>query len=347
VTDAVDRRQFLSRSLCAAAALRAAPSLAEWPLAASPTAFLYDDIYLEHDAGERHPESPERLRAIDRHVRQAEWYSRLLQLKSKPVDVDTLALVHDREYIAKVKSEVESGAKKLSTGDTNISAASYRVALAAVGGVLGALDTVMTGKAKNAFCAVRPPGHHTGPSRGMGFCVFNNVAVAARYAQKKYGLDRVLIADWDVHHGNGTQDTFYRDGSVMYVSTHQSPFYPRTGAREETGEGKGAGLTVNRPVAEGTSSEEIVAYWRNDFFPAAKKFKPDLVLLSTGFDSRIDDRLGRLKITDDGYREMTKLMLEVASASAKHRLVAVLEGGYNVEGLASGVVAHMDELVKA
>ena len=324
MTDALDRRAFLARSLGAAAALSVAPSLDEWRLAASPTAYLYDDIYLEHDAGARHPESPERLRAIERHVRQAEWYGKLLQLKSKPADIDTLALVHDREYIAKVKTEIESGATKLSTGDTNVSAASYRVALAAVGGVLGALDNVMEGKAKNAFCAVRPPGHHATPNRGMGFCIFNGVAIAARYAQKKYGVDRVLIADWDVHHGNGTQDTFYRDGSDMNVSTHQSPFYPRTGAPAETGEGKGAGLIMNRAVPEGTSSEEIVGYWRNDFLPAAKKFKPDLVLLSTGFDSRIDDRLGRLKVTDDGYREMTKLMLEVASASAKHRLVAVL-----------------------
>ncbi len=181
----------------------------------------------------------------------------------------------------------------------------------------------------------------------MGFCLFNNVAIAARYAQSKYKIERVLIADWDVHHGNGTQDIFYENNKVFFMSTHQSPWYPWTGKRRETGKGKGKGFTMNRPFPAGAGNEEIIGAFRNDLLPAAKKFRPELTLISAGFDSRIGDPLGRFKIDDQGYRELTKIMLEIADIAGEGKLVSILEGGYNLKGLASAVVAHIDELLKA
>ena len=181
----------------------------------------------------------------------------------------------------------------------------------------------------------------------MGFCLFNGVAIAARYVQEVYGAERVLIADWDVHHGNGTQDTFYSDGTVFFMSTHQSPLYPRTGAVDEIGEGAGEGLTMNRPFPPGSGNEEIVGAFRNDLLPAAREFKPDFTLISAGFDSRFGDRLGDLEVDDEGFRELTRIMLEIAHVNGGGRLVSVLEGGYTPDGLASAVVAHMDELQKA
>ena len=193
------------------------------------TGYLYDDLFLEHDSGDGHRESPARLTAIRDRIGEAVWQENLLHIQSLEATLDTVALVHTGEYIDLVRAECEAGSTRLSTGDTNISPASYSVALAGVGGVVAAVDLVMNREAKNAFCAVRPPGHHASAERGMGFCLFNNVAIAARYAQRAHGVERVLIADWDVHHGNGTQDTFYSDGSVFFMSTHQSPLYPNTG----------------------------------------------------------------------------------------------------------------------
>ncbi len=181
----------------------------------------------------------------------------------------------------------------------------------------------------------------------MGFCIFNVVAVAARYAQRTHGVERVLIADWDVHHGNGTQDIFYEDESVFYMSTHQSPFYPGTGARNETGAGEGVGTTMNRPFRAGAGDREIVGAFRDDLLPAAREFRPDLVIVSAGFDSRVDDLLGGFQVTDQGFRELTRIMLEIAEIAGNGRLVSVLEGGYSLSGLASAAEAHVDELVGA
>lgn len=311
------------------------------------TGYLYSDLFLDHDSGEGHRESPERLTAIRERVGGAEWRGSLVDIPAPEVDSETLALVHTPEYIDLVRAECESGATRLSTGDTNISPQSYTVALAGVGGIVAAVDRVMNGGAKNAFCAVRPPGHHASAERGMGFCLFNGVAVAARFAQHRYGVDRVLIADWDVHHGNGTQDTFYRDGSVLFMSTHQSPLYPNTGMIEETGEGPGAGLTMNRPFGPGAGNDELIGAFRNDLLPAARAFQPDLVLISAGFDSRIDDPLGSFQVDDEGFRELTRILLEIADLHAGGRVVSVLEGGYNPAGLASAVTAHVEELTKA
>jgi len=309
--------------------------------------YLYDEIYLKHDTNEYHPETPRRLPAINNRIKQAEWYNDLLLLKAEPVNIETISMVHDLHYIETAQRECEQRLNILSTGDTAICRESFNVAGKAVGGVLNAVDTVMSGQAGNAFCAVRPPGHHATQTRGMGFCIFNNIAIAARYAQKKYDVKRVLIADWDVHHGNGTQDIFYDDDTVFFMSTHQYPWYPGTGSVSEIGIHKGKGFTLNRPFGSGAGNDEIIGAFKNDFLQAAKDFKPDLTLISAGFDSHIDDPLGGFEIDDEGFRELTKIMLEIAGISGQGRLISILEGGYNLQSLASAVYAHIDELHKA
>lgn len=306
--------------------------------------YLYDDIYLEHDAGMGHPESPDRLTAINKAVKGADWYPDLVRPKATPVSIDILSLVHDPRYIELVERECKAGYMMLSTGDTNVCEESYDIALQAVGGVLAAVDAVFGKKAKNAFCAVRPPGHHASKNRGMGFCLFNNIAAAARYAQKKYNVERVLIGDWDVHHGNGTHDIFYSDGSVFFMSTHQYPWYPGTGRHDEIGEGNGKGFTMNRPFPAGAGNKEIISAFKDDLLPAAKKFKPDFTLISAGFDSHVRDYLGGFRIDDDGFRELTKIMMEIADITGEGRLVSILEGGYNLDSMASAVMVHMEEL---
>ncbi len=340
------RREFLLGTLGATALLSQQGCLAEF-LAPRKTGFLYSDLFLDHDPGDGHAESPARLTAIRDRVNGDPGVGPLLPVPNREATPETVGLVHTPDYIELVRSECEAGVRRLSTGDTNISPASYQVALAGVGGVVSAVDQVMNGKAKNAFCALRPPGHHASAERGMGFCIFNNVAIAARYAQKTYGIERVLIADWDVHHGNGTQDTFYEDGSVFFMSTHQSPLYPNTGSVEETGEGSGLGFTMNRPFAPGAGNEEIVGAFRNDLLPAAREFQPELTLISAGFDSRTEDPLGGFEVTDDGFRELTRIMVEIAEVAGGGKLLSVLEGGYNPPGLATAVAAHVDELMMA
>ncbi len=309
------------------------------------TALLLDPVYKQHDPGPGHPEEPGRYDAVTRAIEKTKLLPKLQRVAVRVATEDEIALVHGREYIAKVQREIAAGAHELSTGDTNVGPKSFDVAVRAVGGVLNAVDAVVGGKAARAFCAVRPPGHHAGPSRGMGFCIFNNIAIAARYAQRKHGLAKVMIADWDVHHGNGTQDTFYSDGSVFFMSTHQSPWYPGTGPANETGEGKGKGCTMNFPFEAGSGRAEILGVFREDLRRAADAFKPDLVMISSGFDSRKGDPLGQFTLSDTDFVDLSKIMLEIAGTHAKGRLVSVLEGGYNLNGLEAAVAAHMTALV--
>ncbi|MEQ1843460.1 MAG: histone deacetylase, partial [Verrucomicrobiales bacterium] len=255
--------------------------------------------------------------------------------------------VHDPAYVELVAREIAKGSRRLSTGDTDVGPQSYEVALVATGGVLNAVDEVMEGRLRNAFCAVRPPGHHATADRGMGFCIFNHVAVAARHAQRVHGAERVVIVDWDVHHGNGTQDIFYREGSVFYFSTHQHPWYPGTGLKTETGAGKGKGTTLNCPLPEGTMIEVVRDGFRNRFLPMMKRFRPDLVIISAGFDSRHGDPLGGFRLRDEDFAELTTLLLDLASRSCDNRIVSVLEGGYNFSGLGSAAHAHVAALAGA
>jgi acetoin utilization deacetylase AcuC-like enzyme len=311
------------------------------------TAILADPVFKEHQTGRSHPERPERMDAVVHALERDGAIKDALRIPVRSATEDELALCHTRPYIEIAKRDVARGAHDLSTGDTQISPQSFDVALKAAGGLLNAVDAVVDRKASNAFCAVRPPGHHATPDRGMGFCLFNNVAIAARYAQKKHGIARVAIVDWDVHHGNGTQDIFYSDGSVFYFSTHQSPWYPGTGAADETGEGKGKGLTLNCPFPAGSGAKEILGVFQSKLVPAMRNFKPELVLLSAGFDSRLGDPLGQFTLSDADFADLTTLMLDVAHQYAGGRLVSVLEGGYSLTGLAAASAAHVEALRKA
>jgi acetoin utilization deacetylase AcuC-like enzyme len=310
-----------------------------------PTALVHSPEYLNHDTGRGHPERPERYSAVMNALSREKLLDRLLQLAPrKATDAEILAC-HTAAYLETARRDVNSGAGTLSTGDTQVCAASFDVALLAAGGVLNAVDAVISGTAANAFCVVRPPGHHATPSRGMGFCLFDNVAIAARYAQSKYGIGRVLIADWDVHHGNGTQDIFYADPTVFFFSTHQWPLYPGTGAATETGVGAGAGFTLNCLFPAGSGRDEILGAFKDKLVPAMERFKPEMVFISAGFDSRIDDPLGRFTLSDADFGDLTCIMLDVAGRHSSGRLVSVLEGGYNLDGLGRAAATHVAALM--
>ena len=272
------------------------------------TALSADPIYREHLIGRPHPERPERFDAV-MEVLPAD---RMLRLDARSATEEELLLCHTPAYLRTARHDVEAGYRHLSTGDTDIDGRSWEVAVRAVGGVLNAVDAVMAGRARNAFCAVRPPGHHANAGRGMGFCILNNVALAARYAQRHYGIERVVIVDWDVHHGNGTQDIFYADPSVFFFSTHQWPLYPGTGRADETGEGAGKGTTMNSPFPAGSGRAQILGAVENSLMPAMDRFRPDLVLISAGFDSRIDDLLGNFTLTDGDFTDLTLRVMELA-----------------------------------
>ena len=284
--------------------------------------------------------------AVKQVLESTRLAARMKSLGSGEADVDTLRLCHSAEYIRLVEREIAAGRRMLSTGDTHVGPSSLRAALAATGAVCAAVDAVADGVANQAFCALRPPGHHARPDHGMGFCIFNNVAVGARHAIRRHGLGRVLIADWDVHHGNGTQDIFYKDPDVLFFSTHQSPWYPGTGMAMETGEGAGRGTTINCPFPAHSGRDEILGAFRRRLLPAADAFRPDLLMVSAGFDSRLGDPLGRFRLVDDDFREMTLLLRDVADKYAHGRLVSVLEGGYSLAGLAAAVEAHVAALLE-
>jgi acetoin utilization deacetylase AcuC-like enzyme/formylglycine-generating enzyme required for sulfatase activity len=314
-----------------------------------PTGFVTADVYLEHKTGAGFPERPARLEAILKRLKEKGLLAQLTAIEAKPSPIEPITAVHRLEYVERVKKACEGlgdRVEHLDSGDMPISAKSYEAALAAVGGVLAAVDGVMDGKIRNAFCAVRPPGHHALKDKAMGFCLFNNVAIAARHLLDKHRLGKVLIVDWDVHHGNGTQDEFYEDGRVMYFSTHLSPFYPRTGNEDEKGKGKGLGCIVNVPLPEKTGDDAFKKIYEEKLKPAALAFKPDFILISAGFDSARGDLLGRLDLTPAGYRAMTKIVREIADATAKGRIVSILEGGYNLDALADSVEAHVRALME-
>jgi acetoin utilization deacetylase AcuC-like enzyme len=308
-------------------------------------ALVQDDAYKQHNTGHGHPERPERCDAVAAGVQRSGALEQALRLQPTLADLEFVSLCHRDEYIQTARLDIESGRPQLTTGDTSVSIQSFDVARLAVGGVLAAVDAALDGSAQTAFCGTRPPGHHARPEQGMGFCIFNNVAIGARYAQQRHGVERVLIADWDVHHGNGTQDIFYDDPSVFFFSTHQSPWYPGTGDASETGLGAAEGTTWNRPFPAGSGRDQIVSAFRNELLPAARAFQPDLVMISAGFDSRKGDPLGDFTLDDDDFAELTSIMREIADTTAEGRVVSVLEGGYHLEGLAAAVEAHVRALL--
>ncbi len=310
-----------------------------------PTAIFSSPEFEKHQTGTAHPESPTRSRRVILALNQMDSTKQLRWVDPRPATKDEVERVHGASYLATAHRDVASGATYLSTGDTNISADSYSVALLAAGAVVGAVEAVVRGEAKNAFSIVRPPGHHASSHRGMGFCLFNNVAIAARHAQKTLGIGKVLIADWDVHHGNGTQDIFYSDGTVMFFDTHQHPLYPGTGDASETGTARGLGCIHNNPFPAGSGRKEILGVFEDRLVKAASRFKPELVLVSAGFDSREGDPLGQFKLTDEDFTDLTRIVMSVAKEHADGRLVSVMEGGYNIEGLASAASSHVRTLM--
>jgi acetoin utilization deacetylase AcuC-like enzyme len=268
----------------------------------------------------------------------------LVAIPARPVEMPQLRACHSAEYLELAQGEIGSGRARLSTGDTVVCKDSWRAATVAAGGVAAAVDAVFQGTVRNAFCAVRPPGHHAGPGRGMGFCVVNNVAVAVRHAQKKHGIDKVLVVDWDVHHGNGTQEIFDEDPSVLFFDVHQHPWYPRTGLAEEVGRGAAKGTKINCPLPAGSGRKEIFARFEEQLLPAAARFRPEMVFVSAGFDSRVGDPLGRFTLTDADFADLTRTVLAIAAEHAQGRLVSVLEGGYDLKGLASAARIHVETL---
>jgi acetoin utilization deacetylase AcuC-like enzyme len=311
-----------------------------------PTGLLMDDVYLGHLEGVAdHPERPERLLAIRMGLSRSGLMSALYRIMPRRVTDAELRSIHSSAYIDLVRRELANvrGTRELSTGDTLASARSLESAEYAAGGVLNAIDAVLARRARNAFCAVRPPGHHATPTRGMGFCIFNNVAIAAKHLQKN-GIKRVLIVDWDYHHGNGTQDAFYGDDSVLIFDTHHYGAYPGTGSPAETGEGKAVGTKLNVAMPSGAGDAEFVQAFRMQLVPAARKFKPDFILISAGFDGMRNDVLGRFDITPEGFAAMTRVVVDLANELCQGRVVSVLEGGYRLDGLSDSVVAHVRTL---
>jgi len=301
------------------------------------TGFLYGDIYLRHKTGSGHPEKPERLNAIVKRLKGKELLDKLAPIQPKPAAEKWLTTVHTPQYVRRVKANCERGIGHVDSRDAPVSKESYDVAIEAVGGILVAIDRVMEAEIKNAFCAVRPPGHHALKEKAMGFCLFNNAAIAARYIQQKHKLAKVLIIDWDVHHGNGTQAIFYDDPTVLYFSVHQFPFYPGTGSAEEKGVGQGLNYTLNVPLPAGTGDRKYREVFEKILKPAAIAFKPDFVLISAGFDAHKDDPLGGMKVTAEGFAELTRIVKGIADQYCKGRLVSILEGGYGLDGLAASV----------
>jgi acetoin utilization deacetylase AcuC-like enzyme len=298
-------------------------------------------IYLEHITPPGHPERPDRLRAIAR-VLEAEPFAALDRKQAPVADISAVGLAHPADYIERIEGATpETGIVRVDA-DTSMSPKSFEAALAAVGAATAAVDDVYSGAADNVFVAARPPGHHAERATAMGFCLFNNAAIAARHAQKSHGAERVAIVDWDVHHGNGTQDIFWSDPTVLYSSTHQMPLYPGTGAPGETG----VGNIVNAPLSPGSGGELFREAFNSRVLPAVDRFRPDLIIISAGFDAHHRDPLAEINLVEDDFDWATGQLMERAGRYAGGRLVSLLEGGYDLQGLAFSVAAHVGRMMK-
>ncbi len=322
------------------------------------TALVYDPIFLEHRVPPYHPERPQRVELVMKYMEALGWLDRegLVQLPPRAATIDELAAVHDRDYIEEVARASQLAAEddtivELGT-DTYASAQSYAAAVKAAGAPITAIDAIMRGEVDNAYCLVRPPGHHAVAEAPMGFCIFNNVAVAARYAIDHYGLERVMIIDYDVHHGNGTQEMFYSDPRVLYFSVHQYPFYPGTGRSDEVGEGEGEGTTINAPLPAGTGFETYEPLFRQIVAPAADRFRPQLILVSAGYDAHWKeteedtglDKPGML-LSTAGFNRLNDIIIQIANAQCDGRLIFVQEGGYALEPQACCAVTAINQLL--
>jgi len=308
-----------------------------------PTGIVWDKRYLLHETGEGHPERPDRLRVIQKMLETSPVGKQVTRIKPRLATSDEISLVHSLDYVRKI--EKTAGLDSQLDPDTHASPESYDAARLAVGGLLCCVDNVINKQVDNAFAFVRPPGHHAEVERAMGFCLFNNVAIAAEDARKQHGLDRVLIIDFDVHHGNGTQWAFYDRPDIFYVSTHRYPFYPGTGAEIDEGEGKGKGYTRNVTFAGGEGDLEYDTAFEKKILPLMRDYAPNLILVSAGYDAHRCDPLGGMNVSSEGYGEMMKGILKVAATVCDGRVVAVLEGGYDLKGLSESVEASLVAMV--
>jgi acetoin utilization deacetylase AcuC-like enzyme len=313
------------------------------------TGFLYDERYQQHLTGHYHPEVPDRLPAVYKGIEDAGLIEKLTLIKAIPADLKWVQTVHDPDYIKRFQSACSIGDNIFDSPDNQMCTVSYEIALLAVGGVLEAVRLVMEGKLDNAFCAVRPPGHHAEINQAMGFCYFNNVAIAARYIQMQWNIERIGIVDFDVHHGNGTQHIFEHDPTVFYYSIHQHPTfaYPGTGREFEMGKDAGYGFTKNSPVLPGQGDKEYKQLLQKDLFPVFAEFKPEVILVSCGFDAHIDDNMSDIKLTTVGFSWIIEKIAEMANQSAQGRLISVLEGGYSIKRLPELACNHVEVLLNA
>jgi acetoin utilization deacetylase AcuC-like enzyme len=296
---------------------------------------IKDDIYLEHITDDYHPENPRRLKSIYAMLKEMDQAG-LIYVAARPATREELALNHDEKYVEMVCGTKGKVQTRLDP-DTVASARSYEAACMAAGGFLELIDAAMSDKIDNGFALVRPPGHHAESGRSMGFCIFNNIAVGARYLEKKYGLSRILIVDFDLHHGNGTQHSFYGDKTVLYVSTHQYPYYPGTGWYDEVGKGEGKGYTVNIPFGYGMNDADYLYAFREIVDPVSRQFKPEIVLVSAGFDVHGSDPLGGMAVTERGFAGMTRMLMEIAADCCGGKTLLALEGGYDITALTNSV----------
>jgi len=311
------------------------------------TGLVYDPRYLDHDMGAGHPESPNRLRAIVQQLKQSGTATQLARIDPREAEDEWITQIHTPSYLTMLKTHAPTSGRVSLDPDTSMSPGSLTAAYLAAGGALAAVDAIMSKQVDHVFCAVRPPGHHAEAARAMGFCLFNNVAIAARYVQKRYGLQRVLIVDWDVHHGNGTQHSFEDDSSVLFFSTHQYPHYPGTGSATERGRGAGEGFTIDVPMEAGGGDEEYRAIFQQSLVPAADAFKPEFVIVSAGFDAHKDDPLASMGLTEEGYADLTGIVAGIATRHAGGRILSSLEGGYHLTALAASVDRHIQALLAA
>jgi acetoin utilization deacetylase AcuC-like enzyme len=306
------------------------------------TLFITHPACLNHLTPPGHPERPDRLRAIEQ-VFASEKFQGLVRADAPTADFDTIALCHPMDYVTALRDASPTSGLVQIDADTSMSPGSFEAALRASGGGVYAVDEVMAGRVSNAFVATRPPGHHTETARPMGFCLFNNAAISARHAQKRYGIDRAAVVDFDVHHGNGSQDIFWSDKTVMYCSTHQMPLYPGTGARSERGEHD---TVVNAPLSPGDGGAKFREAFENVILPRLRDFRPELIVISAGFDAHQRDPLANLNLVEADFLWATQKIMEVAQASANGRMVSMLEGGYDLEGLSNSAAAHVSALMQ-
>ena len=310
------------------------------------TGFLYDARFLEHDAGRNHPERRERLVATMDWLTQCPWFDRLEDVDATMADPAWIEAVHDASYVTRADEACRAGAPYLDVPDVGVSRRSSDVARLAAGGAIALADRIVSGDIENGFALSRPPGHHAEQGMALGFCLFNNVAIAARYVQRAHGVDKVLVLDFDVHHGNGTQHTFEEDPSVMYASLHQYPYYPGTGAASETGTGRGTGATVNCPMPAGAGDTEYERAFTERILPAADDFAPEFVIVSAGFDAHAADPLAQIRLSTECYGWMSERIMELADRHAGGRVLSMLEGGYNIDVLPKCIAVHLETLAR-